>query len=206
MSSIRDLKDLIDGKQDTPGTLITEELESLRSYINATLANREPSLASDTGQDRSGKDCIGHNYGYRAPASPISVGDLGEVDVKAKTCSAQIYTASYCSSRSADCVSRSATCSCHNRNSSCASRTACACNDQASPFGQVGNASCACDGRSCYNGGCACDGRANCGSRTACACHGRTSSCTALTNCACDGRTVCQCDQRCSCNTVDVYS
>lgn len=161
-NSIKDLKDLLDTKGSTP-SLVVEDLQSLRNYIiemqNARGLNPLP---NDTGQNRSGNDCLSYVHAS-PPSSPISIADLNDwqnTNVPAQTCSSHTYSNAYCSSRS----------------SSCGSRTACACRNQA------GGGGCDCNGRWLW---CKCHGRSNCGGRTACACHGRT-SCSCNDRCSCN--------------------
>lgn len=155
--SIRELKAILDAKGGTPGSLSSDDFQSLKSYIDSSMTYRETELPGDTGQNRSGIDCLTHSIGSRYINTELSIGDLNDwqaPNLHPLTCSSQTYTSAWCTSRT--------TCTCDNRTTcSCNGRTWCDCN---------GRTTCACHNRTLCN----------CNARIGCSCHGRTA-------CDCNG-------------------
>jgi len=202
--SIRDLKALLDAKGGT-GTFTDDELQELIDYINGMISIRTVNqIPADNGTNISGTDCLSFSGATLPNIEPFSVSDFDDFQtdtdggglkyVPPLTCSAQTYTASWCTSRTADLIVN------------CTSY--CTCNDRTTDvITQCPSGYCTCNNRTtdlnCGTNYCYCNNRTtdlNCASNY-CRCNTddvpQANTCTNYQGCACKARFItCQCRNR----------
>lgn len=227
--SIKELQALLEAKGGT--TQNSSSLQDLKALLNNLGSLRSATLPADTGQNRTGVSCTGHDGNKFPYSSGLSLKQLSDhsANLKSLTCTGNTTTLAYCTARDAATV-----CECNSRSDqvcsartpvadypgcTCVSRTAiapCSCNTQITCKSRTyscptrvperrppGGCTDLCDG-------CFCDGEVTV---PACACNSEA-VCAARTatydnvGCTCASRystPICSCDSRadvsCSCNS-----
>lgn len=196
--SLRELKEELIAKGGYTITPNHSQLADLKSLVDDMLNVRSGSPPGSGSGYRSGTTCNGHQA---INDYELSLGNIGDLDIKGCSCNSVNDTTAYCRSRTytCSCNSNTPTCTCNGRTSSscdCQNRInwpQCSCNSRTcSLVGNTGNV-CECVSRFTEYG-CTCNSRTS----ESCNCQSRTSSCGSrnTTSCTCNGRCACNSEKR----------